>query len=556
MGTKLAFVTYETPFAPAGGIAAVMGRLPACVQQASRLETIVVTPFHHNIARTTALQTEDAGQVVVTYGNALLSVNLKRYHADVAWFFIQPQDMRFFAGRPHPYLVGTTQEERTQHLLRDALLFGTCVVTALQQLYADTQWVLFLQDWEAATTALICSRAQPAWRLFLTLHNSYDSPVTDTDLHRHGISATDCPGVTVLNRAIPLIENTVFTVSDQFADDLTQDGFQSKVMADHLQDVLRPRLLGVNNGPFVDLAVVRKTLARAQQGDFQLLAEWKATNRHKAIAALKALTPSSEQPIWGDLRQFRQDASACWFVMAGRDDPRQKGYDVAATGIRRFLSLGNVAQFFFFPIPGDEGLAGLGFLKKLAEEFPERILVCPFMWKEGCVATLQGASFGLMPSLYEPFGMAHEFYLNGTVGIGRATGGIVQQIVPIQRVSCFSHTAQTYASRWHSSSAHPTGLLFRESVDSAGSVHDWHAINAAHYRLGDTSPDRVEERNGYVLFRAMSDELRISLEDAVHLLQNEPEEYYAMLIEGIAHVQRSFSWQRAAHEYVRTVGLT
>jgi glycogen synthase len=555
MVTKLAFVTYETPFAPAGGIAAVMGRLPACVQQASGLETIVLTPFHHKIARTTALQTEDAGQVVVTYGNAPLDVRLERYHTEVSWCFLQPQNVRFFAGTPHPYLVGATPEDIAQHLLRDALVFGTCVVAALQQLDAEAQWVLFLQDWEAATTALACSRAQSAWRLFLTLHNSYDSPVADADLHRHGISAAACPGVTVLNRAIPLIENTLFTVSDQFADDLTQDDFQSQVMADHLQDVLRPRILGVNNGPFVDLAVAPKALARAQQGDFQLLAAWKAANRHQAIAALKALTPSPEQPIWGDLRRFRQDASACWFVMAGRDDTRQKGYDVAAAGIRRFLSLGKAAQFFFFPIPGDEGLAGLCFLKKLAEEFPEHIVVCPFIWREGFFATLQGASFGLMPSLYEPFGMANEFYLNGTVGIGRATGGIVQQIVPIQRVACFSHAAQACASRWHSSSAHPTGLLFRESVHSASAVQDWRAMNAANYRLGGASPDRVEQRNGYGLFRAMSDELRISLEDAVDLFHNESEQYYAMLTEGIAHVQRAFSWQRAAHEYVRTVVL-
>lgn len=555
MVTKLAFVTYETPFAPAGGVAAVMGRLPAFVQQASALETIILTPFHHKIARTNTLQTEDAGQVVVTYRNAPLDVNLKRYQTDVSWFFLQPQDARFFLGTPHPYLVGATREDIAQNLLRDALVFGTCVVEALQQLDADAHWVLFLQDWEAATTALAGSRAQPSWRLFLTLHNSYDSPVTDADLSRHGISAAGCPGVTVLNRAIPLIEDTLFTVSDQFADDLTQDDFQSKVMADHLQDVLRPRLLGVNNGPFVDLAVAPKALARAKQGDFHLLAAWKAANRHKAIAALNEHTPAPDQPIWGNRGRFRQDESAGWFVMAGRDDTRQKGYDVAAAGIRSFLNIGKKAQFFFFPIPGDEGLAGLFFLKKLAEEFPEHILVFPFIWREGFFATLQGASFGLMPSLYEPFGMANEFYLNGTVGIGRATGGIVQQIVPLQRVSCFSRAAQTCASRWHSSSAHPTGLLFRESVTITASVHDWRAINAANYRLGGESPDRVEQRNGYVLFRSMSDELRISLEDAVNLFQNESEQYYAMLTEGIAHVQRSFSWQRAAHEYVRTVAL-
>ena len=556
MATKIAFVTYETPFAPAGGIAAVMGRLPAFMKKASSLETIVLTPFHHKIARTNALKIEDAGQVVVTYRNEPLDIRLKRYQTDVSWFFLQPQDTRFFSGAPHPYLVGTTQEQISENLLRDSFVFGTGVVESLKQLDVNADWVLFLQDWEAATTALAFSKSQPSWRLFLTLHNSYDSPVTDADLSRHGISAGGCPGVTVLNRAIPLIEHTIFTVSDQFANDLTQDDFQSKVMADHLQDLLRPRLLGVNNGPFVDLAVAPDALASAKRGDFHLLTEWKTANRQKAIAALNALTPSPDQPIWGDLTKFRQDASACWFVMAGRDDTRQKGYDVAAAGIRSFLETGKDAQFFFFPIPGDEGLAGLNFLKKLADEFREHVLIFPFIWREGFFATLQGASFGLMPSLYEPFGMANEFYLNGTIGIGRATGGIVQQIVPVQSVSCFSHAAQTCALRWHSSSAHPTGMLFHESNNIKSSVNDWRIINAADYRIGGESPDRVEQRNRYALFHSMSDELRISLEDAVDLFKNESEQYYSMLTEGIAHIQRSFSWQRAAHEYLRTLATT
>lgn len=61
MPTKLAFVTYETPFAPSGGIAAVMGHLPAFVKKASQFEAIVLTPYHHKIDKTTALPTKDAG---------------------------------------------------------------------------------------------------------------------------------------------------------------------------------------------------------------------------------------------------------------------------------------------------------------------------------------------------------------------------------------------------------------------------------------------------------------------------------------------------------------
>jgi hypothetical protein len=70
--------------------------------------------------------------------------------------------------------------------------------------------------------------------------------------------------------------------------------------------------------------------------------------------------------------------------MAGRDDPRQKGYDVAAAAVEDYLTLNQrkpeCAQFLFFPIPGDEGLAGLGFLRELADRFPEHVLAFPFIW--------------------------------------------------------------------------------------------------------------------------------------------------------------------------------
>ena len=49
MGTakpKIAFVAYETPFAPCGGIAAVMDFLPERMAAESGLETLVISPLH------------------------------------------------------------------------------------------------------------------------------------------------------------------------------------------------------------------------------------------------------------------------------------------------------------------------------------------------------------------------------------------------------------------------------------------------------------------------------------------------------------------------------
>ena len=412
--------------------------------------------------------------------------------------------------------------------------------------------------WEAATTALALTKYSKTYKLFITLHNSYDTEAQNEDLLRIGVRSERCPGynneLTILSRAIPLVQRPVFTVSEQFALDITSDTFQVKVMAKHLQKLLESDFLGINNGPFESLHVDEHILRDAMRGSFNSLREWKSANRKRALEALDNVTPTKETPVWGDLKKLKRNEDACWFVMAGRDDPRQKGYDVAAAAIRLFLKESRDARFFFFPIPGDEDLPGLTFLKNLAADFPESVLVFPFRWKEGFFATLRGAAYGIMPSLYEPFGGANEFYLNGTVGIGRATGGLIQQIVPLWAVSSFSHNAQKLAQRWHSQSSAPTGLLFREKNNIKSIVDDWEGINKAKYDISSSSNDRVLQRKQYTTFNEIVHELYLCIKDGVRIYQQEnPDLYYKMVRDGIIFIQNSFSWERAAQEYTRNV---
>jgi len=550
---KIAFVTYETPFAPCGGIAAVIGRLPGYVKKASGLETIVITPFHHKIEKTSSLKVETAATLNVRYESDSIPVALCKYNdpkTSWSWYFVKPENENFFGGFPNPYLVGDTPAQISANLRRDSLLFGASVAMALNLISSETEWIVLMQDWEAATTALALTNQDHQHRQFLTLHNSYDTEVTDDVLSQIGVDARKCPGETMLERALPLIRRPVFTVSEQFAEDLTSDVLQSEVMADHLQIYFKLGLLGVNNGPFETLNVNKGAVADALKGSFQCLQEWKADNRRNALVELDAVVPSDKTPVWGDLRKFRRD-EACWFVMAGRDDPRQKGYDVAAAAVSRFLESGGDARFFFFPIPGDEGEPGLYFLKGLAEKFPENVLVFPFVWREGFFATLRGAAYGVMPSLYEPFGGANEFYLNGTVGIGRATGGLLLQIVPLWSVSSFGQSTQKRSQRWHSLSSSPTGLLFREKDDIESVAADWQGLNDARYEVGNSSNNRVQERMQYSLFNEMANELYLAIQDGARIYQESPEIYYRMLKDGMVHIQNSFSWERAAQEYVR-----
>lgn len=574
MSKKIAFITYETPHFPCGGIAAVMGRLPGYMQKASGLDCIVIAPLHHKIdeERQPKDRIKDKAQrfasFTVIFDGKPITVNLFQYVEKWSWYFINPEDDQFFAGVLNPYLVGNTQEDIAENLLRDSLLFGLCTAKSLEAIDPTANWTLMMQDWEAATTALALSEQRNSFNMFITLHNSYDSRAIEVDLKRANINPSFCPGYpdskepeetvkTVLARALPLVLDPVFTVSEQFALDLTKDKLQAEVMAKHLQPLLKSRLLGVNNGPFADLSLDRNVLDKARHGDFEYLKQWKAENRRNAIEALEAFSPSDEKPVWGSLERFDSvDDMACWFVMAGRDDTRQKGYDVAVAAVEDFLNRGGNARFFFFPVPGDEDKLGLTFLKNLAERFPEKVLAFPFRWVEWFGATLQGATYGIMPSLYEPFGMANEFYLKGTVGIGRATGGILQQIVPLWADASFSYAAEVRAIRWHSESAHATGILFRERDGIASAKADWEGLNAAKYHIPGGSLDRlnrVEERKQFDLFESMAYELSLAIADGVRIYEERPNLYYRMLVEGIDFIRNTFSWERSAQEYYRNV---
>jgi glycogen synthase len=156
-----------------------------------------------------------------------------------------------------------------------------------------------------------------------------------------------------------------------------------------------------------------------------------------------------------------------------------------------------------------------------------------------------------MPSLYEPFGMANEFYLNGTVAIGRATGGIVQQIVPLRTATSFGAQVAERAARWHAPGAAPTGFLYREVAGISSQADDWRAINAARYERNGSANDRVGERCRYPLFRSMAEELHQALSDAARVFRDDPQLYFRMLTAGIRHIRQNFSWTRAALDYMR-----
>lgn len=583
---KIAFITYETPYYPCGGIAAVVRKLPVELKKATGLEILVISPNHFAIEENNkkinkdtfyGLAIQRGNRINVKFGDKNVPVDVRRYvdTNDVSWFFLSPEKIEvdatkkhFFAGDPHPYRVGSNQQEITKILLRDSLFFGAAVPKVLEQIDKNAEWILLMQDWEAATTALVLSNYPHLnTRPFLTLHNSYDSgTLEDHKLKWTGVEPSTCKGPrikkapTILERALysGKIETHVFTVSRQFASDLFEETLQTEIMAPHLQTyfdgtILANTIYGIDNGPFAALEVPADVLEMASLGEYRPLTSWKKSKKKEALGALEKHQSTIDKPIWGDFSQFRKNAeNVPWFVLAGRDDTRQKGYDVAVAALEKFVLLNREsAKFLFFPIPGDEGFEGLSFLRDFAVNKKESIIVLPFIWKEGYNAALQGAEYGVMPSLYEPFGMANEFYFNGTVGIGRATGGLLEQIIPLKSLSSFSKAVEDRIIRLNLFSSASTGILYREKDGIESAIEGWDAINEAKYDFYGNN--RLIERSQYALFREMANELFLSLTDAVKLYNSDPRMYYKMLTDGIFYIRRNFSWERNANEYARMI---
>ncbi len=563
MKQHIAFITYETPFSPGGGIAPVMARLPAAVQDQSNLPTYVISPFHYKIDKTAKLESEMdfMGTIEVQFGDEQIPTDLLLLHKDVAWIFLKPHRdapnlSQFFSGKRHPYDMPNVEADDIHSLLRDALYFGSAVPAALSAICAQCQWTVFLQDWEAATTALYLSQTSENHKIssiYLTLHNSYDRGLDKEALNIVGLDEITKDGGTVLECALAHVNESVFTVSEQFAIDLSTDIFQSEIMLPHIIDRLKPRLVGINNGPFVELQIPMDVYQSGFEGDLFPLSTWKVENRKQALELIDEFISTEQKPVWGNVREFSHD-DLPWFVMAGRDDTRQKGYDLASIAIEQFLEGGGRACFIFFPIPGDEGLEGIQFIRELADKHPTYVLVFPFFFREGYFRIMRGASYGMMPSYYEPFGMANEFFLNGISCIARATGGIVQQITPYRRAISFGAAAGRQANRWHKDNAKPSGFLFRETDDLPDLLDDWLTINRADYsELPDTN--RIEQRNKIQLIQFMSNEMMQCIEDAVTLYEIDRGKYHEFIINGVTHILDNFSWDKSARAYLNRVNL-
>ncbi|KIX12475.1 glycogen/starch synthase [Dethiosulfatarculus sandiegensis] len=532
--TRLYILSYETPYTPCAGIAAVMKHLPRALAKASEKPVTVLSPFHHRV-----IKIKDFNRLV-EFSYPYSPQNLEKkatahlYEASgVEWFFLKPEGGEYFRGSPHPYALAQ------KDLVRDSLLFGRMALSFLDKIRPHEKQLVMLKDWQTISTCLSNRSSRQGRRFFLVLHNTYDASADNSDLREAGYDPSGLSGVSLLDQGLSKVAHPVFTVSDGFAADIKGDPLQCKVMAPHLTKALQDRLVGVNNGPFASLSIGGDLLKEMRQNQFQGLEAWKQKYRSEFIKAVNEHQPDLEYPVWGEPKVFFSHTKGLpWLVMAGRADFNQKGYDLAAWAVERFLRKKGEAGFVFLPMPGGQGFEELMFLTKLAYEHPENVLVLPFRMERGYPQIIQACHFGLMPSFYEPFGMANEFYQNGCVGLARATGGLVDQILD----PGFDFRICPWLKPKNSVN-HTTGILFREDVSFKGIHGLWGDVFAKN------GLDKIQYRRQNPLYANMAGAMEQAFFRAVNLCVKRPLDYYNMLLQGIDYISDNLSWIRAAHGY-------
>lgn len=522
---NVVYCSFENRYAKSGGLAAVTKAIIPYLEKLPGVRrALLISPFYSRIMKRELL--EDTGKrFQVVLGTKRVQAFLLRKENE---YFIGA-DGYFDAHNPDgdPYLyVAGDPEANQRKLLENALFFCKSVPSVLDKLDIRSHVILHLQEWQTAPAALSAKEAMLEGTLescgcVHTLHNPYDCFIPKKDLATLLVRperltkffTPDRQGITAFQLGLPLSDAPLSTVSGHFAEEFSEDILQTAHFAPHLQDIFkRTRVVGVNNGMFIPFPPEYRDNAALNAASIRGA---KKKKRRELLEILASYHPSQR---FGSLT-YRGESIAKLpdaipiFVMSGRLDYSQKGYDILLRAIRQF-GKDEIKVVLSPPASDDQALA---FFRQTAEYCNGNLTVFPMRMEKGYQELQMGASYGLMPSIYEPFGAAVEYMAAGTVTIARATGGLLDQIKD-----------------------NVSGLLFRET--------------AAHYTLPNIqaftrTASQPEKRAGNPWSADMVAALAARMRDALDIFKHQPDHYYSMMTEGFKKA-RTFDWETAARLYL------
>lgn len=529
----IAFLSFENKFASLGGLAAVATLLPRWLKEMGE-NVVFLTPFHSGCR--SVQKARDEGVLKLKFSKAVVhlcdfegiincyedtSSVIPSFHLEVEGFFNAGDNIYIY--------------KDSEKLLLDAMAFSAVVPFVMNRLGFTKNIIFHANDWETAPISItskfaVISNILEQARTILTLHNSFDCGLPDKC--KTIFFNKNFPGDTVLQCSLPLLNGPLTTVSTPFAHELRHDPLQRGVFTDHLQHVFSMNApVGIENGmfgepssPFSDTAIVN-----ALQQNFSAILGQKQRFRELFI---KELSSADNPEIIGNL-SVDTDSSVPIFFMSGRLDIMQKGFDVIFHAFER-LAPGS-AKLVFCPSSSNNSV-DVNFFRQFTERSSSNITIWPFrISHQQYKSFLQGASFLLMPSFYEPFGAATEGLIHGVPVIVRGTGGLWVQVNSYDGVKTPKMYGELFSQKKHN--GFPTGIIYREQYPDDQAELNWR----------DLLNLPLESRINNPLYRSIIDSAYDALETAVILFKNK-QHYASMMLNGTETV-KTFSWDKAVTKY-------
>jgi glycogen synthase len=528
------FCSFENRFARSGGLAPVAMNMPRFLHATGRFESVtLLSPFYPSLMDGASLSRTGLAFEVL-YDDRLVHTELlgldvpcsSLQAGSIAEYFLKADG--FFDTRSalrDPYLYVDNDPAGNEKALREsALLFCRAAPVALAALGRTKDAVLHLQEWQTALLSLTAKEAMltglvESCGTVQTIHNPYDTFFSKAELKRltsegprqARIDRLPGDGMTAFEVGLRLVDAPVATVSENFALELTEDILQTEHFAPHLQSIFRrDPVVGINNGPFIAFA---EKFPKKAKHTLREIATIKSEARGSLLKILDTYSPAERfgQLTYraGSILNLPDEIPIV--AMSGRLDPFQKGYDILLQALERFAI--DEIKAVLTPMPRRP--SDLSFFHEVASNCSGNVTIFPMRIDRGYMELQTGATFGIMPSIYEPFGAAIEYMVNGTPIIARSTGGLVDQVGP------------------------ENGFRFRERRDfyDLPRIRDFIATS-----------DRVQLRKSNEWALQMAGTLHETLKEAANLYRHRRDDYHTMILRGFAKAQ-TFSWEENAIEY-------
>jgi len=425
---KVLFSAAEAdPFIKVGGLADVAYALPQALRSLPpdlidnrKIDVRLFLPFHSAI-RETDYEAHYLFDFEVPFPHG--SIPAQAYYSE-----INHMPVYLIAGNPIPHGAPVYSSDNYMDGMK-YIFFSLACLSLVEKL----RWkidILHANDWHTAIEVYVLSflRKQSSFfshtKSILTIHNlPYMGGGTDVALQDSGIPPSQDPELPIWGRSQPLPMG--MSTADRFT--AVSPGYAEEILTPEFGCGLEKfllsranRLSGIINGLDLDLwdpGMDNNIPARFDDQHIE----------NRKINKKKLLDESS----------LDQDLNTPLFIMIGRMDP-QKGVDITLDALKKILDLKWTCILLGKGNPGIENE-----VSRMEALYPNRIRALKRFDVRLSRLMYAGADFILMPSRYEPCGLAQMIAMHyGCIPIARATGGLRDTIYDIHQ------------------SQNPTGFLF------------------------------------------------------------------------------------------------